>query len=355
MSVFSASEAHRSIGSSPWLARLLVPLSLLVLLVSVGIVALGSGRYAVPLEEVYRILLSVVLPIEQTWSDTDARVVLLARVPRVVLAMLVGGGLALSGAVLQGVFRNPLVGPQILGVSSGAAFGGALAILFGLGWVFLVAGAMVSGILALVVVAFVSQVDGRTPILMLVLAGVVTSAFFTALVSVLTYVADPYSRLPAIVFWLMGSLATATYPKILPAALPVLLGGGLILLLRWRLNLLSLGEEEAATLGVPIHTLRWLVLIAVAVMVAGAVAVSGVVGWVGLVVPHLARMWVGPDHRVLLPVSLALGAAYLTVIDTLARSLTPAEIPLGILTALVGAPVFFVLLRRTRGKGWVDA
>ncbi|MCG8352192.1 MAG: iron ABC transporter permease, partial [Chloroflexales bacterium] len=234
-------------------------------------------------------------------------------------------------------------------------FGGALAILLGLGWVFLVSGAMACGILALVIVYAMSQVDGRTPILMLVLAGVVTSAFFTALVSVLTYVADPYSRLPAIVFWLMGSLATATYPKVLPAAIPVLFGGGLILLLRWRLNILSLGEEEAAALGVRVQPLRWLLLVAVAAIVAGAVAVSGVVGWVGLIVPHLARMWVGPDHRVLLPVTLLLGAAYLTIIDTLARSLTPAEIPLGILTALVGAPVFFMLLRRTRGRGWVDA
>lgn len=354
MSVLLTGDQRKPFSGSQT-ARWLLAAGLPLMVVAVGIAALGIGRYSVPPEQVYRILLATVLPIEPTWSETDARVVILSRGPRVMLSMLVGGGLALSGAVLQGVFRNPLVGPQILGVSSGAAFGGALAILFGLGWVFLMGGAMVCGILALVIVYAMSQVDGRAPILMLVLAGVVTSAFFTALVSVLTYVADPYSRLPAIVFWLMGSLATATYPKVVPAALPVLIGGGLILLLRWRLNILSLGEEEAAALGVRVQPLRWLLLVAVAAIVAGAVAVSGVVGWVGLVVPHLARMWIGPDHRVLLPVTLLLGAAYLTIIDTLARSLTPAEIPLGILTALVGAPVFFVLLRRTRGRGWVDA
>jgi iron complex transport system permease protein len=175
------------------------------------------------------------------------------------------------------------------------------------------------------------------------------------LVSLLTYLADPYSQLPAIVFWLLGSLATATYPKVLLAAVPVLVGVATVLLLRWRINVLSLGDEDAAALGIRPERLRWLLLVAVAAIVAGAVAVSGVIGWVGLVVPHLARMWVGPDHRVLLPVSLLMGGIYLTLIDTLARSMTAGEIPVGVLTALIGAPVFFLLLRRNRNRIWDDA
>jgi iron complex transport system permease protein len=188
-----------------------------------------------------------------------------------------------------------------------------------------------------------------------VLAGVVIGAFFSALVSLITYVADPYSQLPAIVFWLLGSLATATYGKVLTAGVPIALGVAVVLALRWRINVLSLGDEDAAALGLRPERLRWLLLAAVAAIVAGAVAVSGVIGWVGLVIPHLGRMWVGPDHRVLLPVTLLMGAGYLTVIDTVSRILTAGEIPLGVLTAVIGAPVFFVLLRRNGNQAWSDA
>jgi iron complex transport system permease protein len=192
-------------------------------------------------------------------------------------------------------------------------------------------------------------------VLVIVLAGVVIGAFFSALVSLITYVADPYSQLPAIVFWLLGSLATATYGKVLTAVVPIALGVAVVLALRWRINVLSLGDEDAAALGLRPERLRWLLLAAVAAIVAGAVAVSGVIGWVGLVIPHLGRMWVGPDHRVLLPVTLLMGAGYLTVIDTVSRILTAGEIPLGVLTAVIGAPVFFVLLRRNGNQAWSDA
>lgn len=318
----------------------------------VGLVALGVGRYPIPPGEVYGILLS-----RGSWGmpadEIAARVVLLSRLPRVLLAMLVGGGLGTAGAVLQGLFRNPLVGPQVLGVSSAAAFGGALAILLDGSWVLQIAGAAAFGFLALVLVFVLNRVPAGTPVLMVVLAGVVIGAFFSACVSILTYVADPYRKLPAIVFWLLGSLATATYEKVLIAAVAVFVAGGMLLLLRWHINMLTPGDEEARALGVQVDVLRWACLVAVSALVAGAVAVSGVVGWVGLVVPHLARMLTGPDHRLLLPASFAAGAAYLTLMDTLARSLTPAEIPVGILTAIVGAPVFFALLRRLGTGGWV--
>nr|MBA2697032.1 iron ABC transporter permease [Actinomycetota bacterium] len=261
-------------------------------------------------------------------------------------------GLAIAGAALQATFRNPLVSPEIIGVSAGASLGGALALLLGLGSVLLVVSAFSCGMVALAVLFAVTVNRNGTPMLMVVLGGVVTGSLFSALVSLVTYLADPYTELPAIVFWLLGSVATATFAKVGIALLPILGGTVLLLALRWRINVLSLGDEDAASLGVRPGVLRWVVLSASALVVAGAVAVSGVVSWVGLVIPHLARMWVGPDHRILLPVSFGLGAAYLIVVDTLARSVTAGEVPLGVLTALIGAPVFLLLLRHHRDRIW---
>ena len=338
------------------LPRTLLPLAAATaFLLVVCLVALASGRFDVPLAQVGRILLAPLVPGLADVSGAETDVVTLVRLPRVLLAVLIGGGLAVAGAALQAVFRNPLVSPEIIGVSAGASFGGALALLLGLGSFFLVGGALVFGLAALVLLFAVTLTRGGAPILLVVLAGVVTGSFFSALVALVTYVADPYTELPAIVFWLLGSLATATYDKVAVAAIPVLAGSAVLLLLRWRVNVLSLGDDDAASLGVRPAPLRWVVLCAVALIVAGSVAVSGVISWVGLVVPHLARMWVGPDHRILLPQAFLLGACYLVVIDTLARALTAAEIPLGVLTALVGAPVFFALLRRNRDRIWDSA
>lgn len=332
---------------------MIVALPLLVL--AIAVVALGMGRLSIAPAKVVRILADNVIGLKRDWSDTEANVVERLRGPRVVLSLLVGGGLACCGAVLQGVLRNPLVAPQIIGVSSGASFGGALAIAAGLGSAFLVAGAFVFGLAALVLVFLMSRVDGRTPLLMLVLSGVVVAAFFSALVSGLTFVTDPQQRLPAIVFWLLGSLATASWDKVLIAVVPIAAGVAVMMSLRWRINVLALGDEDAQALGIRVELLRWTLLVATTVVVAGAVAVSGVIGWVGLVVAHLGRMLVGPDHRVLVPVSFLLGAGYLTAMDTAARTVVASEIPIGILTALVGGPAFFALLRHTKGRGWVDA
>lgn len=325
------------------------------LLVGVIVIALSVGRYHVPLASVVQTLASHVSPITNTASDTEQNVVWLVRLPRVLLALLVGGGLGISGAALQAIFRNPLVSPDIIGVSSGASFGGALALMLGLGSAYLVGGAFVFGMVALAILFAVTQGREGTPMLMVVLGGVVTGSFFSALVALVTYLADPYTTLPAIVFWLLGSVATATYQQVLVALLPVATGTVVLLLVRWRINVLSLGDDDATALGVRPARMRWVVLVAAALVVAGAVAVSGVISWVGLVIPHLARMWVGPDHRVLLPVSFLLGGAYLIAIDTLARTITAGEIPLGVVTALIGAPAFFVLLRRNRGRVWDSA
>ncbi|MFP5072214.1 FecCD family ABC transporter permease [Pseudonocardia nantongensis] len=283
-----------------------------------------------------------------------AAAVLNVRMPRILMGLLVGAGLALSGAAPQAVFRNPIVNAQIIGVSPGASFGGALAIVLGLGSAGLIGGAFLFGLAALGLVFVVSRSREGGQTLMIVLPGAVVGAFFSALVSLVTYFADPYNDLQAIVFWLLGSLATATPEKVVIVGVPEVLGTVLILSLRWRINVLSLGDDDAQTLGVLPGPLRWTLLVGVAAMVAGAVAVSGVIGWVGLVVPHLARLWVGPDHRILLPVTVALGGAYLVAVDTLTRWLTPGEIPVGVLTAVIGAPLFLVLLHRSRQRGWTD-
>ncbi|MDU8944328.1 FecCD family ABC transporter permease [Ovoidimarina sediminis] len=325
---------------------------LFILLGASVLVSLGIGRFAVPISHVAGILISNVLPIEQAWPVVEERVVELIRMPRILMAGLAGAGLAVAGAALQGVFRNPLVGPQIIGVSSGAAFGGAFAILVSESQVLLIGGAFGFGLLAMVVVYTISRQQGRASILMLVLSGIVTSAFFSALVSITKFVADPDDKLPAIVFWLMGSFASASYDKVLLIAIPVVAGTLVVYLMRFQINVLSLGDEEAQTLGLKVERTRWIVLVAVALISAAVVAAAGIVGWVGLVIPHFARMLTGPDHKLLIPASALIGAIYLIHVDNVARASIPAEIPVGIITALLGAPVFAYLLRRAANKGW---
>ncbi len=321
---------------------------LAVLLAVVAVASLGIGRYDIPFARVIDILLAPVRAPAVAITPSEANVVFTVRLPRILLALLTGAGLALSGAALQGVFRNPLVGPQVIGVSSGAAFGGTLAILLSLPRYGLLGSAFAFGLSALILVYALNGIVARRNILALVLAGVVVTGFFSALVSLLQYLADTEDKLPAMVFWLLGSFATANWDKFFLVAAPVLVGSLLLLGLRWRINLLSMGDEDARALGVTVEPLRWLVLVLVSCIVAAQVAVSGVIGWVGLVVPHMARMLVGPDHRVMMPASLIIGALYLLVIDTVARTVTATEIPLGILTALIGTPVFALVLRQTQ-------
>lgn len=323
-------------------------------LVVIVVLALSAGRYAVPFNETARIVLGQFIPLRETWTPMEEQVVLGTRLPRAVLAMLIGGGLALGGAALQAVFRNPLVSPQGVGVSNGAAFGGVLILLIGGGYGALVTSAFVWGLIALVAVVHIGGGRGFSSILKIVLGGIVVGAFFAALVSVATYLADPYTTLPTIVFWLMGSLSTASWTSVLVGIGPIAVGSVVLLGLRWRANVLSLGDEDAKSLGIDVHRLRILVLAMVALVTAGAVAVAGVIGWVGLVVPHIARLIVGPDHRVQFPASVLIGAAYLLLIDTLSRSITQAELPVGILTAIIGAPVFVVLLRSAANRSLLE-
>ncbi|MFW0783625.1 iron ABC transporter permease [Gordonia sp. CPCC 206044] len=334
-------------------ATLIIAFAVVLLIVAIG--ALAVGRYTVPPNEIVRMLLGQVFPLQHTWYPQEESVVLDVRLPRVLLVILVGAGLSLTGAVMQAVFRNPLASAQILGVSSGASFGGVLALLFGLGSVALVSGAFFGGILALVLVLAIARAVPGAPLLMIILGGTVVGAMFQAMVSFITYIADPSSELPSIVFWLMGSFATASYSKILIAAVPIIPAAVVMLALRWRVNILSMGDEDAIAIGLRPQRLRLVLLLCVALITAGSVAVAGVVSWVGLVVPHLVRMIVGTDNRRVLPISALLGATYLLVIDTLSRTINSAEIPIGILTAVIGAPFFIALLIKNRNRLWGSA
>jgi iron complex transport system permease protein len=326
---------------------------LLLVLVPLGLffISLFWGRYSIPPWEVLQILGSKIFGFEHGLPDTLETIVINVRLPRAILAMMVGSGLAISGASFQGIFSNPLVSPDILGVTAAAGFGAAIAILLGGNTTGIQISAFAFGIIGVGLAYLISRVYKTSPTLMLVLAGVIVAALFGALTSATKFIADPESKLPAITFWLMGSLASASWKDVLRIILPVAIGSGGLLLLRWRLNLLAMGDVEARSLGVRTELLKGVIIVCTTLVSAASVCVAGVIGWIGLIIPHVARMLVGPDHKVLLPASLAIGAGYLLLIDDIARTITAAEIPLGILTAVVGAPFFAYLLRKTKG-GW---
>lgn len=320
------------------------------LLVVLIVAAASVGAYPVTFMEAVAALWRFVVGAEpQGQIDT---VLFGVRLPRVFAAVIVGASLAAAGAAYQGLFRNPLVSPDILGVSTGAGLGAVLGIFLSLPVALIQLSAFVFGLITVSLVYLIgSMVRGREPTLVLVLAGVVVGSLAGAAISLLKVLADPYDQLPAIVFWLLGSLASirsedvlSSTPLVLAALLP-------LLLLRWRINVLSLGDEEARSLGIEAGRLRLIVIGAATLMTASVVAISGVVGWVGLVIPHLARMLVGPNFDRLLPASMLMGGGYLLIVDTLARTIAPIEVPLGILTAIVGAPFFLWLLARGR-EGW---
>ncbi|MGB6863976.1 MAG: iron ABC transporter permease, partial [Pseudolabrys sp.] len=305
------------------------------------LLAFTVGRYPVSLADLLTVLLAKVTGQTADVPTAVQSVVLQVRGPRVLAAALVGAALAVAGTAFQGLFRNPLVSPDILGASSGAALGAVTGIFFSLGVLAIQALAFVGGLIAVAAVYMIgSAVRARDPILVLVLTGVVVGALLGAGVGLVKYLADPYNQLPAMTFWLLGSLAAANVSDLLPLFGPVALGTAVLIALRWRMNVMSLPEEEARSLGVPTGPLRVAIVAAATLTTSASVATAGIIGWVGLVVPHLARSLVGPDFARLLPTAAILGGGYLLVIDTLARTAAEVEIPLGILTAVVGTPFF---------------
>lgn len=337
-------QPHLDKRGMPMLTLLLLAILALVVLIS-----LLSGRYSVPLEELTGLFSGHAL------SDMTATVLLKVRIPRIAAAIIIGGALSASGAAYQGIFRNPMVSPDLLGASAGASFGAVLSIMLGLSPFFVQLSAFLFGAAAVALSFFISAAVGRgggSSQMLLLLTGMVVSALFAAFVSFVKYIADPYDTLPAVTFWLMGGLTYITSNDVLMMLFPVALGLVTLFLLRWRLNILSFGDEEAGTLGINVAAVRLIVIVSATLLTSASVAVGGMIGWVGLIVPHLARMMVGPDYRRLQPISFLAGGIFLLAVDNISRATFTQELPLGILTAIIGAVFFIALLFKGR-RGFI--
>lgn len=328
----------------------LVIAGMAVLVVVLAGVSLLLGRFPIGPAEALAMLANQVAPdlIEPTWTNQQASIFFNVRLPRIVLALLIGCCLASAGAAFQGTFQNPLVSPDLLGASQGAALGAAIAILMGLSSIQISMWAFVFSLITVGLVVFISMHARGNPITVVILAGVMVSSLFSAGVSYTKLVADPNDTLPAITYWLMGSLTGAKFADIKLVIVPMVIGLVTLFALRWRINILTMGDDEAATMGVNARLVRLLVMVAATLVTASSVAVSGMIGWVGLVIPHLCRMLIGCDYRKLLPASMVMGAGFLLLVDDVARVATTMEIPIGILTAFVGAPFFLYLITKGR-------
>jgi iron complex transport system permease protein len=291
-------------------------------------------------------------PIPATWSLTDEIVVLSIRLPRTLAAILVGAALSSSGTAFQATFRNPLVSEHILGTATSAGFGAALALLLAYRLVIVELSAFVFGFIGVLSVILISRAFRSSHTLILVLTGVIVSALFSSLTSLIKHLADPYDKLPSIVYWLMGSFTRITMGDVIFSLPIIVLGATGLSLLGWRLNVLSMGEEDARSMGVDTNRLRLLVIFLATLITSTSVSICGIVGWIGLIIPHIARMLFGSNNRVVLPFSCIIGGAYLLFVDMLSHTITAGEIPIGILTSIIGLPIFLYLLKQTK-RTWV--
>jgi iron complex transport system permease protein len=330
----------------------LLPL-LLLSLVAAMVISLALGRYPLPPVEVVQFFLAQfgVLDLAPERQVFLHNLIVEIRLPRVLAAIVVGASLSISGAAYQAVFRNPLVSPGLLGVLAGAASGAALGLVFSGNWWVMQAGAFAMGVLAAGFAVGIASMFGGS-VVMLVLGGIISGALFTAILSLVKYTADPYNQLPAIVYWLMGSLASADLKDLTRLALPMTAGVLLLASLGRALDALAMGDDEARSLGVPVTAVRFLVIGAATLVSALTVSLAGMIGWVGLLVPHVARLLTGPGNVRLLPASAMLGAIFLLLADGIARNIATTEVPIGIVTELLGIPAFLVVLQRAR-RGWV--
>ena len=310
-------------------------------------ICIGFGRYSISIPDTITTLFSPLTGIDV--KGTDYTVIFSVRLPRILLALAVGMGLSLSGTAFQALFSNPLATPDTLGVASGASFGAVLALLLGASLFGIQISALVFGILALLLTYATSRIKGHNSIVMIVLGGIVISSLFEALVSFIKYIADPQDELPAISYWLMGSMSSATYSSLILGLPFIIIGSFMIILLRFRLNVIRLDEDEAKSLGGRVLLIRLLIMLAATMITASCVSMGGQVGWVGLLVPHIARFLVGNDNRKVVIASIGFGASFMVIVDTVARSLIASELPLSVLTAIIGAPFFIILLRRMGG------
>ena len=318
-----------------------------ILVVIFTVVFFGSfmlGRYPVSPPELMKIILSGIIDIPQSWPDAAENVIFQIRLPRVLAAAIIGAALSIAGVSYQGMFQNPMVSPDILGASSGAGFGAALAILLGAGYMGISVAAFLFGLAAVMLAYGISRVSRINATLAMILAGMMIGSLFTSCTSFVKLVADTEQTLPAITYWLMGSLVSIKPQDVAFAIVPIIAGSVPLFLLKWRMNLLTVGEEEAQAMGINTRALRLVVIVCATILTASSVAISGMIGWVGLVIPHFCRMIFGYDYRKIIPASALFGATFLMVVDNIARLATTAEIPLGILTSFVGAPIFVYLI-----------
>lgn len=326
---------------------------LLVLLpVLFFLATLCIGRYPVSIPEVFYSFKSALTGTLAGVDQQTYTVVMNIRLQRALQGLLVGASLAASGACFQSLFRNPLVSSGMLGVSSGAGFGAALSIILFHTTTMAPAFSFAFGIGAVALSYLTGRIAGGSPTVTLVLGGTIISSIFRAMLSLLKYLADTESELPAITYWLMGSLASTKTEDFWFSAIVMAVGILGMVAVSWRLNVLSMGDREARTLGLNVTASKLAVVGFATLATAGAVSISGIIGWTGLIIPHICRMLFGSDSRRLVPASLSIGACFMVLVDTICRSLTASEIPIGIVTAVVGGPFFIYLLKKTKGGGW---
>lgn len=332
----------------------LVITSLFAALVLAVVISLALGKYPVGLPDIFSFFLWKFFNAGTAFSmdrQLLENILLNIRLPRIMAAVFVGASLSISGAAFQAMFINPLVSPGILGVLAGASFGAALGMMLSKSWFFVQGSCFLFGFLAVMMAVGVAKLYRGNTVLLLILGGVISGALFTSLLSIVKYLADPYNQLPAIIYWLMGGLTLVDGSTIRTTAIPVVAGIALIVSLSGYLNVLSMGDEEARAMGVPVERIRFLLIVLATMLSALTVVLAGMVGWVGLIIPHVARMIVGPDNRILVPVSALIGALYLVAVDDVSRLLFSTEIPLGIITSLVGIPFFAIVLKKAN-RGW---
>lgn len=332
-------------------SSIMIIVSLIVIMFATILISFNLGRYAVDVKIVLQILLSKFFDVTKTWNDRQETIVMAVRLPRIIAALMVGASLSVSGATYQGLFRNPMVSPDILGASAGASVGACLMMLLNQNGAVIQIAAFIFGLLAVMLTYSLSKAIAKKAdmVLMLVLCGLIVSTLFQAFVSIIKYLADTDSQLPEITYWLMGSIAKATYKDLLFFTIPFLLGIIPIFIIRWKLNVMSFGEDEAKAMGVNVPLIRFICIICSTLLTAGVVSIAGTIGWVGLMIPHLVRFLVGPNNNKLIPVSCLVGAVFMLIVDNVCRTLLPYEIPLGVLTSLLGAPFFILILYKHRG------
>ena len=331
-----------------------VVMLLFILLLVCVLFSITVGRFALNIEDIFSVVSHHLFGTEATYDPSSEIVLINVRMPRILAAIFVGAALAAAGASYQGLFRNPMVSPDLLGASAGAGFGAAFALLNEMSLFEVQLLAFLCGIGAVTLTYLISNTvsRGSNSALSLVLTGMVVSTLFQAFITIIKYTADPNEKLPAITYWLMGGLSSVMLDDLPMLLIPIVLGTVPMLLLRYQLNALAFGDEEAKAIGVNVKSVRMVFIISSTLVTSASVAATGMIGWVGLVIPHLARMIVGPNYKVLLPVSLLIGSIYMLLIDNISRCLFAVEIPLSVLTAMIGAPFFLYLLTRGK-KGWI--